>query len=477
MNKLKVLIATTTWWPSAARLAVAFGGHGAVVSAICPRGHPLRVLGNLRAVHTYSALAPLGALARAIRQEAPDIIVPTDDRVVGHLHALHAAATSHDPDSIALRTLIERSLGAPVGFALSGTRDRLLQAVQADGVRVPAGRSIASVAELRAWFAAMPGRCVIKTEGSWGGSGVSVVHTLAEAEAAFLAMSQPLRIRRALRILLFDGDPFPFIQCLRRERRTVTVQAFIEGRQANIMAACRNGRVLDTLSVDVLRAQNGIGAATVVRMVDCPQMEAAAASVARRVGASGFFGLDFMIETATGLYYLIEMNPRATQIGHLARSGRDLATSLIGALGGTPRTVASPVGEDQVVALFPQALRFEAEWLERNRTRIDVPADEPQLVAELLRRPWTKRSPFARIEGWLRENDINGKVLSQRKATSLLAKLSGQAPGRPDSVASARIIRPVGSLAPDHVGNAEHRRHDDDDRVGRADVMEAVSSR
>ncbi|MGI4958968.1 MAG: hypothetical protein ACRYGI_15415, partial [Janthinobacterium lividum] len=102
MNQLKVFIATTTWWPSAARLAVAFHGHGVVVSAICPHGHPLRVLGNLRAVHTYSALSPLDALARAIHQEAPDIIVPTDDRVVGHLHALHASATAHDPDSIGL---------------------------------------------------------------------------------------------------------------------------------------------------------------------------------------------------------------------------------------------------------------------------------------------------------------------------------------------------------------------------------------
>ncbi|QKE89170.1 ATP-grasp domain-containing protein [Lichenicola cladoniae] len=477
MNQLRVLIATTTWWPSAARLAVAFHGHGALVSAICPHGHPMRVLRSLRAVHAYSALAPLDTLARAIRQETPDLIVPTDDRVVAHLHALHASATAHDPDSVALRALIERSLGAPDGFSLSGTRDRLLQAVQADGVRVPAGRSIAGVDDLRAWFAARPGRCVIKTEGSWGGSGVSVVHTLADAEAAFLAMSQPLTLRRAVRILLFDGDPFPFVQCLRRERRTVTVQAFIEGRQANIMAACRDGHLLDTLSVDVLRAQNGIGAATVVRMVDCPEMEAAAAIVARRIGASGLFGLDFMIETATGLYYLIEMNPRATQLGHLARRGRDLAAALVAALGGTPRIVATPADEDQVVALFPQALRFEADWLERNRTRIDVPVDQPQLTAELLRRPWTKRSPFARIEGWLRDNDANGKVLSQRRAATLLAKLASQRTEASRDIPSSRIARLGGGLMPDHISVPEHRRRTDDDRVVGADIMEGVSSR
>ncbi|MGI4957178.1 MAG: hypothetical protein ACRYGI_06210, partial [Janthinobacterium lividum] len=53
-----------------------------------------------------------------------------------------------------------------------------------------------------------------------------------------------------------------------------------------------------------------------------------------------------------------------------------------------------------------------------------------------LRRPWTKRSPFARIEGWLRDTDINGKVLSQRKAARLLENLSRQRPNRAGSVAS-----------------------------------------
>ncbi|MGI4748669.1 MAG: hypothetical protein ACRYFY_21870, partial [Janthinobacterium lividum] len=69
-------------------------------------------------------------------------------------------------------------------------------------------------------------------------------------------------------------------------------------------------------------------------------------------------------------------------------------------------------------------------------TRIDAPQDQPRLMAELLRRPWTKRSPFARIESWLRDTDINGKVLSQRKAARLLENLSRQRPNRAGSVAS-----------------------------------------
>ena len=425
MDRPRILIATTTWWPSAARLAVAFRDSGAVVAAVCPHGHPLRVLSGRCSIHTYGAGFPFQALTRAITAEMPDIIVPTDDRVVAHLHALHASVAPDDPGGSRLRTLIERSLGAPEGFALSGTRDRLLWTVQSAGIPVPPGRTISSPADLSAWFAEVPGRCVIKKEGTWGGSGIAVVDGFEAARTAFLRMSRPLKFRHALRTLLSDRDAFPFVEFLRRERRTVSVQRFIEGRQANIMAACWNGQVLDTLGVVVIRAQNGTGASTVVRMTHCPAMEEAVAVVTRCLGASGFIGLDFIIEDGTDLCYLIEVNPRATQLGHVQRHGIHLVSSLIGALDGTPAVGTNDEEPDQVVALFPQALRFDFEWLERNPTLIDVPWSEPQLVRELLRRPWTKRSLLARIEGRLRNNGAQGKVLSQRRAAHMLAILSG----------------------------------------------------
>ena len=421
MDQLRVLIATTTWWPSAARLAVSFLGHGARVYAICPRGHPLRVLTAISSIHTYDHLSPLAGLIRAIKETQPDIIVPTDDRVVGNLHALYASVGKDDPGSLSIRTLIERSLGAPNGFALSGTRDRLLQAVKAAGVRVPLGREIGSVDDLSAWFDLAPGRCVLKAEGTWGGSGVVVVDTLKAAQAAFIRMSLPLTFRHALRLLLFDRDAFPFVQFLRGERRVISVQTFIEGRQANIMAACWKGRLLDTLAVEVIRAQDGTGAATVVRMVESRDMEGAAAIVASCLAASGFIGLDFMIEQGTEAYYLIEVNPRATQLGHLARHGRDLVSSLMNTLAGTPSTKRRRSDEDEVIALFPQVLRFDADWLERNRNRIDVPWTEPRLVQELLRRPWTKRSLLSQLEGWLRHNNAYGTVLSRRRAARALS--------------------------------------------------------
>ncbi len=430
MAPLRLLVATTTWWPSAARLVVAFQQLGADVSAICPVGHPLRVLATLKAIHAYSAWAPLQALVHAIRRQKPDIIVPTDDRTVAHLHALHASAERFGPDSDMITALIERSLGRPAGYAVSGTRQRLLDAVFAGGVPVPPGRTIRTRDDLRAWHADHPEPYLIKSEGSWGGSGVVLTRTLEAAEAAFLVMSRPIRFRKALRILLVDRDPFPFVEFLHRERREVTVQAHVSGRQANIMAACWNGRLLGTISAEVLQAQGRTGAATVVRLINSPEMEAAARLVADRLGMSGFFGLDFIIEDATGRPVVIEMNPRATQMGHLIWKERSLAARLFAEATGAAPSVGEVLDRDRPVAMFPQALRFAVEQVDFTEAELDVPWTEPELVAELLRPPWTKRSLLARLEARLRPNDAYGTVLSRRDAARILATLAAPSANR-----------------------------------------------
>ena len=447
MALIRFLVATTTWWPSAARLVLAFQQLGGEVSAICPVGHPLRALPNLEAVHTYGAWAPTEALVRAIRAQQPDIIVPTDDRTVAHLHALHGCADRFGPDSAMITALIERSLGRPAGYAVSGTRQRLLDMIGSNGVRIPAGRTIRTREELHAWHADHPGPCFVKAEGSWGGSGVVLAQTPEAAEAAFLVMSRPLAFRKALRILLVDRDPFPFAEFLRRERREITVQARIMGRQANVMAACRNGRLLGTVGVEVLQAQGRTGAATVVRPVESMEMDEAARLVADRLGLSGFFGLDFLIEEGTNRYVLIEMNPRATQLGHLVRNGCSLAARLFAELAGTvPRVEDAPDG-DRPVAMFPQAIRFGATRANLADAQLDVPWTAPELVAELLRPPWTKRSLLAYLESRLRSNEAYGTILSRREAARALAALAGPPPRVRDAALDAAPDAALGRYA------------------------------
>ena len=82
------------------------------------------------------------------------------------------------------------------------------------------------------------------------------------------------------------------------------------------------------------------GHATVVRLIDNAEMSAAAEKIARRLNFSGMHGFDFMLEAHTGNAYLIEINPRSTQVGHLTLGlGRDIPAALY--LSGV-RTNSSP---------------------------------------------------------------------------------------------------------------------------------------
>src|ERR1700753_3739295 len=214
MARRRVLIATTTWWPSAARLAMAFNAVGADVYALCPVGNPLRALQDVKATHTYSSMTPLRALARTIRVVGPDLIIPTDDRTVANMHSLHAAMSTFRPDESQIRNIIELSLGHPDSFALSGTRHHLLEIMRQEHVEVPRGTALTSVEDVRAWCRTCEGPWVLKAEGSWGGSGVVLAHSTKAAELAFAEMSRPLAFHKAMRILLIDRDPFPFVQFL-----------------------------------------------------------------------------------------------------------------------------------------------------------------------------------------------------------------------------------------------------------------------
>jgi hypothetical protein len=115
-------------------------------------------------------------------------------------------------------------------------------------------------------------------------------------------------------------------------------------------------------------------------------MSLAAERVVRRLNLSGFVGFDFMIEGDSGRSYLIEMNPRVTQAGHLPLGpGRDLPAALCAAVSGKAVHVAPKITENDTIAFFPQ------EWLRNSESPYlfsgfhDVPWDEAEFVRACVR--------------------------------------------------------------------------------------------
>ena len=386
----RILMAASTWWPSSARLAIAFARNGCYVTAMCPPGHPLHYVSAVKRVYEVHDLKARSALLATIQEARPDFIIPCDDRIVAQLHELYGLHPQ-------LRPLIEYSLGDPAGFEVADSRSELHQAATELGIRVPRSTVVTSDAHARQSFKQFGPAAAIKLDGTHGGEGVRIVRSAEEAAAAFRTLRLSMNLLTAVQRRLIHGDAVALWSWTPRARSEITIQEYIAGTPANNMVACWQGEILRELSVASVASKGDTGSANVVRRVQEPQMVRAAKLLADRLKMSGFFGLDFILEQSSGEPYLIEMNPRCTQLGHLPFPDQgDLAGALYERLTGRPsRTPESPIGSD-LIAFYPQARMPVMPGDVGYSAFQDVPREEQSLVEYLLRDPWPERRWQAR---------------------------------------------------------------------------------
>jgi hypothetical protein len=187
-------------------------------------------------------------------------------------------------------------------------------------------------------------------------------------------------LARAVKRALFDHDANLLAPSLLRRKFGVTAQSFIGGREATSAVACWKGKVLASLHFEVLQKAESAGHATVVRRIEHPEMDAGAETMVRRLQLSGIHGFDFMLDAQTREAYMIEINPRATQVGHLAfGEGHDLPAALVSALTGSAVPAAPRLTENDVIALFPQEWQRDPASGYLHTGYHDVPWDQPEL--------------------------------------------------------------------------------------------------
>jgi ATP-grasp domain len=245
---------------------------------------------------------------------------------------------------------------------------------------------------------------VLKIDGTCAGEGVRIVDSHETAGKAFRELSRPAGLATALKRTIINGDTLSLWAWQNAGAPGVTAQRFVTGHPANAMLACFRGRLLGAVCVEVLSSEGPTGAAIIIRLLDSPPMVRAAEQLVKRLGLTGFCGLDFVIDDATSIPYLIEMNPRCTQLGHLSLPGQgDLAGLLLatlpgGAVGAPPAPIAAGT-----IALFPQYLwAGGAAAVSRPGVQHDVPRDYPDLVAELSKPAWPERRWIARAYHFFR---------------------------------------------------------------------------
>lgn len=388
-----ILLATTGQLPSTARLAIELKDAGADVSLVSPRNHPAIVLNIFSHRLAYRAAAPIGSLEAAMMRARPDVVIPADERTVRDLHQLWRE-TRHS----GLRLAIEGSLGPCESFPVVTSRSALLAAAGAAGVRIPASAPLPSAAALDEWMAHNPCPFVLKADGSWSGFGVRIITDANQAMAAYADMTRRASGRLALREAALEGNNFGIRSWLRRERPAMSAQAFIDGWPANIGVACWQGEVLAAISMESVATLSATGPSTAARIIDSPDMLASARKVVKALHLSGMIGLDFMIEAATGLAYLIELNPRNTPICAIPMGpGRDLPEAFVARLASRSARERPARTDKDVVAFFPDTWQVDPSSHFLHTAYHDVPWDQPDLVRMLLRPELRDRYQFTRM--------------------------------------------------------------------------------
>ena len=381
-----VLIATTARWVPAARLAVALANAGFTVDAACPSAHPIANTDSVRRIHKYRGFDALTSFSEAIAGSKPDLIVPGDDLATQHLHLLYGQERRRGDAGVSVCALIERSLGAPENFPVLYARTKFMRLAWEEGIRVPQTEVIHCSSDLKEWIAQTDFPIVLKADGSSGGEGVKVARTWEDAKRAFRVLQAPPLLARAAKRALIDRDSRLLWPSLLRRRSIVNAQTFVAGREATSSIICWKGEVLAELHFEVLNKVASAGHATVLRLIQNAEMSRASEKIARRLNLSGLHGLDFMLETQTENAYLIEINPRLTQVAHLTLGpGRDIPAALYSAVSGQAVCPAPKVTEDSTIALFPQ------EWIRDPASPFlqsayhDVPWDKPELIRACVR--------------------------------------------------------------------------------------------
>jgi len=367
-------------WVSTARLAMALTAMGCEVRMVCLGTHPALVTGVVRKHYEYKPLRPLAGIGAAIADAQPTVVLPVDELAVWHLEEMAAGGDER------VRELVEGSLGGMGVLAVGRSRMALMELAVAEGVAVPRSVGVGVSGDVEGAVERLGLPMVMKADSSSGGRGVRVVRTAGEARKAWVGLRYPAGLLRVARRAVKWKEYTHLRPLLKRVRWDVCAQEFVAGGvERTAMAVAARGEVKALVCMEVVKAWAERGPSSVVRVVDDAVMSDAIRRVVGRLGMSGFCGFDFMVGE-NGVPLLIEMNPRPTQLAHLALgAGRDLVAAYVRGVVGLSVGDRAAVTDREMIALFPQELERDGSGEMLGVAFHDVPWECPGLVRRAMK--------------------------------------------------------------------------------------------
>ena len=381
--RLKVLVIATQKTPVAARISMALADVGFRVAALTPIGHPVRVSRKIQDHFAYHTRPRFKSTVRAIGRWSPDLLVCADDLAVRELQTLHRR--TDDKARRHISELIELSLGPATSFPAIRNKSDFLAAVESEGLRSPKTIVIRATCAFQRVPAELIYPIVVKADLSFGGRCVRIVNSAAHIRATVWELQTPSTWRYSFRRFfgtILSSKPLASVRL--PLRRTISLQQYIAGRPGNRAVICWKGKVLAGISVEALEVENENGPASVVRLIDHPEMAMIAERMVKRLNLSGFVGFDFVLDSSNQAW-IIEMNPRVTPICHFfLTDGTNFAASLYMQMTRIPSlSILAPINCG-LIALFPNEIVRSPFSEHLQFCQHDVPWNEPEVVRVVL---------------------------------------------------------------------------------------------
>jgi carbamoyl-phosphate synthase large subunit len=383
---MRALIVLIDDYIGVARLPGALVKAGFTVAALCHARTFLASTRHLTRVHPWPKgrhrSAWLAALATALTDATPDVVIPGDQRAAALLLDI-AAGTLADPILAPHLDLLRASLGA------GDHGERCLKiatcaAARALGCLVPAAETVTDAQAALAFAAREGWPVVLKRDFGASAEGVQICPDAAAVARAWTELTAKPRPRSLVRRLAGKLRGRFLTDWTQARPGGVQAMRHVTGRVAGFSLTAWRGETL--AAYGTLREQTHpapLGPSSVVRFLDHPGMAATAAALAQRWQASGFLSFDFILDDDDRAW-LLECNPRPVPTTHLAPlAGADLCGALAAAIAGRPPPPPPPRQAERV-ALFPQEWRRDSNsrWL--REAHHDVPWDDPPLLRRLV---------------------------------------------------------------------------------------------
>jgi glutathione synthase/RimK-type ligase-like ATP-grasp enzyme len=380
----KILVFATENNPLAARISTALGCVGFHVAALTRPGHLARKARKIVQHFAYHNRFRSKSIIRAIDRWSPDLVVCTDDLAVRELQNLHKrTAMSNDRADWRVSDLIELSLGPPASFPAIRNKSSFLALAKLEVLRCPKTIVIPATRAFEPVPAELTYPVVVKADHSEGGRSVRIVNREADLRPVIWELQAPCtwRGRRFFGAML-GSEALSLLKL--PLRRAISLQEYIVGRPGNRAVICWKGKVLAGISVEVVEVTHERGPASVIRLVDHLEMATVCERMVKRLHLSGFVGFDFIIDSANRAW-LLEMNPRVTQICHFSLSdGTDLAGALYTQMKSQPPHPRPALINRDLIALFPNEITRSPSSSYFRSCQHDVPWEEPELVRGVL---------------------------------------------------------------------------------------------